>query len=553
MAHGIFDDVLFPVDISFGAVGGPVFSTKISETGAGFEQRGAERSRAPIAFEVFHGAKNEAQKDTLKNFFFARFGGGNSFRYKDWTDYKITGPQLIGTGDGVQKDFQVTKIYDDGVGVPQTRIITKLVSGTVNVYLDDVLQVSGFTIDLITGIISFSVAPGGGVTVKVDCDFEAHVKFLNDKMNIVAAHLDKNFSWTNISIGEVPHDETVQSQLPSTEPDPAANVFDFREGVLPANTTLTRASAGTYINSDGDHVDAVTDEARFTYDSMTEIIEGMLNEPARTNYYDLSNDFDHSNAPDGAFPYRATVVADVIQDPSGAVEGSSVTETTASSNDHGTQPYYENSIFGQGLVVDVGFSIWMKPGKKMTDGDRGFHFDPYSNFQGMTFFSGEIVIFASGAGGPLSVWDTIDQQDLEKFKNDWYRFKFSGGINCANVGNDCTTPWDFYSAWMDIETTEGFDPWSSVIGGAGDNTEIAFYLYECQHELGVGVSSLIRNTTTSPVTRAADVLTISPTPATYDITIERVDGIEIILSVVVGGGGYVVPNSLSPLRQVKFT
>ena len=87
----------------------------------------------------------------------------------------------------------------------------------------------------------------------------------------------------------------------------------------------------------------------------------------------------------------------------------------------------------------------------------------------------------------------------------------------------------------------------------GDDTQPAFFVYEGQHEISREVSSLIRNSGDTPVTRAGETLTLFPTPGTYDIIIERVDGIQNIGSTVVSAAGYVVPNSVSPLRQVAFS
>ena len=84
--------------------------------------------------------KKQAQIDELIAFFRARRGKAYGFRFKDWTDYKVTG-ELLGTGDDVKTQFQLAKRYPSG-SLIEVRTITKPVAGTVRVYKDGVEQVS---------------------------------------------------------------------------------------------------------------------------------------------------------------------------------------------------------------------------------------------------------------------------------------------------------------------------------------------------------------------------------------------------------------------------
>ena len=73
---------------------------------------------------------------------------------EDWTDYQATG-QLIGTGDDAETQFQLVKRYPSG-SVVEVRTITKPVAGTVRIYLDGVEQLSGWSVDVTTGIVTFA-------------------------------------------------------------------------------------------------------------------------------------------------------------------------------------------------------------------------------------------------------------------------------------------------------------------------------------------------------------------------------------------------------------
>jgi uncharacterized protein (TIGR02217 family) len=196
-----FIEVRFPTDIAYGAVGGPEYSTDIVITQSGFEQRNANWSQARGSYNVAHGVKTQAQLNTLIAFFRARKGRADGFRFKDWTDYQITA-QAIGTGDGSTKTFQLVKTYASGT-TSETRLITKPVAGTVNIYLGGVLQSGGaYTLDTTSGQVTFTTAPGSGVAITADFQFDIPVRFDTDRL---AATLDSygSYSWHDIPLIEI--------------------------------------------------------------------------------------------------------------------------------------------------------------------------------------------------------------------------------------------------------------------------------------------------------------------------------------------------------------
>jgi uncharacterized protein (TIGR02217 family) len=164
-----FHEVRFPDNIAYGATGGPEFATTVVVTGAGHEQRNVNWAEARGRWDVGSGLKNQQQLDELIAFFRARKGRAYGFRFKDWTDYKATG-QLLGTGDGLQSQFQLVKRYPSG-SVTDIRIVTKPVAGTVRIYKDAVEQLSGWSVNVTTGLITFSTPPAAGVEITADFEF----------------------------------------------------------------------------------------------------------------------------------------------------------------------------------------------------------------------------------------------------------------------------------------------------------------------------------------------------------------------------------------------
>ncbi len=199
MASG-FHEVQFPVDISYGASGGPEYSTDIVTVGSGYEQRNINWEQSRGRWNVAQGVKTKTQMDALIAFFRARMGKAYGFRFKDWTDYKSSG-QLIGTGDGYQDEFQLIKTYSDGI-VTMTRAIKKPVLGTAKIYVDGVLRTGGVSVNITNGIVAFNSPPLFGQAITADFEFDVPARFDSDYMPVtIQSH--QVYSWDAITIIEI--------------------------------------------------------------------------------------------------------------------------------------------------------------------------------------------------------------------------------------------------------------------------------------------------------------------------------------------------------------
>lgn len=208
-----FHEVQFPTDIGIGAKGGPAFSTSIIAAGSGYEQRNINWSQARGRWDVGLTRATKVLNRQLLTFFRNRMGKAYGFRFRDYSDYQVTG-QPIGTGDGNDTTFQLVQTYTSG-DYQFTRTITKpvtasvknadgnAVANTVHVYLDDVEQMSGWTCDHATGIITFDSAPALNVVVTADFDFDVPVRFDIDHMDDLTAETPEVFIWPSIPIVEI--------------------------------------------------------------------------------------------------------------------------------------------------------------------------------------------------------------------------------------------------------------------------------------------------------------------------------------------------------------
>jgi hypothetical protein len=116
-----FHDVRFPLELGFGASGGPEFSTQIVVTGSGHEQRNSQWSDALVHYDAGVGIRSEADLMALLAFFRARRGQAHGFRFRDPIDHSSAPgaaisatDQHLGIGDGHTTRFALVKHYGDG-------------------------------------------------------------------------------------------------------------------------------------------------------------------------------------------------------------------------------------------------------------------------------------------------------------------------------------------------------------------------------------------------------------------------------------------------------
>lgn len=188
-----FFEARFPDKIAFGATGGPEHLTRIITLGSGFEQRDKRWAVPRRTWNVTTGLKNAQDVEDLLGFHDIVDGRFRGFRFKDWLNFKTVpvdqtptkDDQLIGTGDGAQKEFQLVKESSFGV-TKTTRIITKPRPETVLIAKAGVLQTvdTDYVIDAAQGIIIFIVAPPGGEDITWGGEFDVPVRFDIDKISL---------------------------------------------------------------------------------------------------------------------------------------------------------------------------------------------------------------------------------------------------------------------------------------------------------------------------------------------------------------------------------
>jgi uncharacterized protein (TIGR02217 family) len=183
----------FPLNIAFGAIGGPGYQTSIVTVDSGREYGKANWANSRGKWNVGMRAMPKADTDDLIAFFRVVKGRAYGFRFRDWSDYQVAAGQgvIIQNADG---SLQLAKQYTSG-DLTEIRPISTPVSGTV-------VMVGGGTIDYVTGKVT-----GGSLSNTWTGEFDIPVRFDTDEMQLDA--VDKNngdgilFQWGQIPIVEI--------------------------------------------------------------------------------------------------------------------------------------------------------------------------------------------------------------------------------------------------------------------------------------------------------------------------------------------------------------
>lgn len=275
-----YDDVIFPTDISYGSVGGPGFRSHAFVTDSGVDEVVARWSRPRRSWDVSYAIKSPTQAKALQDFYTAVGGIANSWRFKaphDFTTaasatqehYQTGQPAptstdvLLGVGDGTTTTFQLRKAYTKASRTAYVPIY-KPVSGTTVVSLNDVTQGSGWTVNVATGIVTFSVAPTAGVNVKAGCDFHVEARFGEELDRMLPL---EGVSFSQASVRSVPIVELIYGPTIAEDWIPrgggrlafAANVSlvetqGYAWELVPASSGLTvSVEDATAVESGGDH------------------------------------------------------------------------------------------------------------------------------------------------------------------------------------------------------------------------------------------------------------------------------------------------------------
>jgi uncharacterized protein (TIGR02217 family) len=193
-----FHNASFPLRLARGAVGGPERRTEIFELGDGREARNSVYAGSRRRWEIGSAIRSLDELALVTAFFEARRGRLHGFRFRDPADFKSCTPsgsptpfdQKLGTGDGLNRTFQLIKVYSDPAN-SYKRVITKPVATSVRIAIGGVeLAPGGFVLDPSTGTVTLTSPAASGVEVRAGFTFDTPARFDSDRLDVALDAFD---------------------------------------------------------------------------------------------------------------------------------------------------------------------------------------------------------------------------------------------------------------------------------------------------------------------------------------------------------------------------
>ena len=162
------------------------FNTEINKTKNFTEQRITLNNDCYNTYTLNYNNLTHYNLEEIVSFFNIVKGRYSTFRFKDWSDYKVIN-QLIDSYNGLN-NFQLKKTYSinllDNTQVFYTKNITKPVKDKVKIYINSI-ETTNFTMDYNTGIFNINNTLSENDIISADFEFDINVRFFSDELRIV--------------------------------------------------------------------------------------------------------------------------------------------------------------------------------------------------------------------------------------------------------------------------------------------------------------------------------------------------------------------------------
>jgi len=229
----MFREILFPVCISYDAVGGPYWPTDVVRLKSGVEHRNQPWSHPIRKYSVDLSDHNRRDILEFIDFWENQQGTEFGFRWKDWIDFtsgiaydNITGAdEQLADGDGSSTTFQLIKTYPGG----SVRKILKPVKDTIIVTVNGGAPSGDVVCDTTNGIVFFENAPANGATVRAGFEYDVPVRFSESS---VGFNLE-DFQQGNVSNLDI---EEMRIDPDFTSPATQGLIADYFSGSIPATS-----------------------------------------------------------------------------------------------------------------------------------------------------------------------------------------------------------------------------------------------------------------------------------------------------------------------------
>jgi uncharacterized protein (TIGR02217 family) len=180
--------LIFPAlpGLTWSVTKSPTFQTRIQRAVSGRELRALDYPYPLWQFTlVFDFLRDDPaagfdELRTLMGFFMLCQGAFSAFLFQDPSDDRVSGQQ-IGTGDTLKTAFQLQRTM--GTTLPGGGFLEPIVAPNVvsAVYFNGIVQdPAGYSVDPMTGLVTFNIAPGSGLIITADYSYYFRCRFIDD-------------------------------------------------------------------------------------------------------------------------------------------------------------------------------------------------------------------------------------------------------------------------------------------------------------------------------------------------------------------------------------
>jgi uncharacterized protein (TIGR02217 family) len=180
--------LIFPAlpGLAWSVTKSPTFQTRIQRAVSGRELRALDYPyplwQFTLVFDFLRDnpAAGFDELRTLMGFFMLCQGAFGTFLFPDPSDDRVSGQQ-IGTGDTLRTVFQLQRTM--GKTLPGGGFLEPIVAPNVinAVYFNGIVQdPAGYSVDSMTGLVTFNIAPGSGLIITADYSYYFRCRFIDD-------------------------------------------------------------------------------------------------------------------------------------------------------------------------------------------------------------------------------------------------------------------------------------------------------------------------------------------------------------------------------------
>jgi uncharacterized protein (TIGR02217 family) len=180
--------LIFPAlpGLAWSVTKSPTFQTRIQRAVSGRELRALDYPHPLWQFTLVfdflrdNPAAGFDELRTLMGFFMLCQGAFGTFLFQDPSDDRVSGQQ-IGTGDTLKTTFQLQRTM--GKTLPGDGFLEPIVAPNVvnAIYFNGIVQDrAGYSVDSMTGLVTFNIAPGSGQIITADYSYYFRCRFIDD-------------------------------------------------------------------------------------------------------------------------------------------------------------------------------------------------------------------------------------------------------------------------------------------------------------------------------------------------------------------------------------